>query len=60
MLKKLVDPWTFFAIGVPTSGKELPEFVGYAQVTGVGRHVWAIALGDLTWNIRVPESMKRR
>lgn len=44
---------------MPTPGKELQDFVGYAQVTGVGWSCRATTLDDLMWNIYVPESVKR-
>lgn len=37
MLKDLIDLRTFGAIIIPTSGEELPEFIRYAYVAGVGR-----------------------
>ena len=58
MLKNLIDLRSLATINVPTLGKELPEFVRYTQVSGIGRNFWAMALDDLLRNLRVPESMK--
>ena len=59
VLKNLIDLWTFIAIRIQTSGKELPEFVGYARVAWVSRHWGAFTLNDLVQNLRISKSMKR-
>ena len=60
MQKDLTYVRAFGPSSVPTSDKELPRSIRYAQVACVSRHCWAITLGDLVRNLRAPESMERR
>lgn len=59
ILKNLSDRWSFLALGMPTLGKELPEFARYTRALGVSRHHRAVTPYDPVRNLRIPEGLER-